>query len=78
MKIKDCTIGKVVCIKETMDVCNNGKPVVRNRHTKYAYTLIGHIAGFTLNDVCETIVFVNWNDGKNSSIHPELLLECEE
>ena len=85
MKIKDCTIGKVVCMREYEIGEHYGKPVMkvkrgdeRFNQEDVTYTLIGHIKGLDLNSEGETIVTVLWNDFTCYSVHPAQLIECEE
>jgi hypothetical protein len=87
MKLKDCTIGKVVCLRDTKNGSlnpNYGKPVIRTRDANdicpknnISYILIGHVMGFDLNCLGETIVDVLWNDKTRYPIHPAQLIECE-
>lgn len=85
MKLKDCTIGKVVCIRDNEVGEHYGKPQVSVRRGDErlmegdtCYTLIGHVVGLDLNCFGETIVTVLWNDKKKYSVHPNQLMECEE
>lgn len=62
--------------KHGVVVCNNVAP------DKYSWDMdIGHVVGFSRNDLDEPILIVKWSRGRKGSIHPNnvsILSEEEE
>lgn len=72
MRLKDCTFGKVVYMKESdINSLNYEKPCVVN-----GVNLVGHIVGFSINCLNESTVKVEWNNGRGMTVHPSLLIEA--
>ena len=88
MKLKDCTMGKIVCEIDYDRYNNNYLKTKKVKKPKFPYdctnkeyliyTLVGHIVGFSLNSLGETTVKVKWNDGDENEYYPKELMECEE
>lgn len=81
MIIPECSLGKVVYLKDVyVNSENFNKAKIyfdySNGQNKKFYHLIGHIVGFEINCTNETIVIVKWNNGKEYSVHPDLLIDA--
>ena len=80
MKIEDCTMGKVVGLKDVIVTSGNSGNYSRiyNRDLNTYLILVGHIIGFSFNSCGETIVEVKWNNKEKTCVHPALLLDPKE